>query len=86
MRLVFEAKKQHPLEWAAIASIAANLGCSAETLRRWVRRHQRDTGQRGGGQQDGANPLGDADPWRRLPGIQGASRLTKLNDYCPPRC
>ena len=48
VRLVFEAKEQHPSEWAAIVSIAANLGCSAETLRRWVRRHQRDTGQREG--------------------------------------
>ena len=45
VRLVFEAKEHHPSEWAAIVSIAANLGCSAETLRRWLRRHQRDTGQ-----------------------------------------
>ena len=48
VRLVFEAKEQHTSEWAAIVSIAANLGCSAETLRRWVRRYQRDTGQREG--------------------------------------
>ena len=48
VRLVFEAKEHHPSEWAAIVSIASNLGCSAETLRRWVRRHQRDTGQREG--------------------------------------
>ena len=48
VRLVFEAKEHHPSEWAAIVSIAANLGCSAETLRRWVRRHERDTGQREG--------------------------------------
>ena len=48
VRLVFEAKEHHPSEWAAIISIAANLGCSVETLRRWVRRHQRDTGQREG--------------------------------------
>ena len=48
VRLVFEAKEQHPSEWAAIVSIAANLGCSAETLRRWVRRYQRDTGPREG--------------------------------------
>ena len=48
VRLVFEAKEHHPAEWAAIVSIAANLGCSAETLRRWVRWQQRDTGQREG--------------------------------------
>ena len=48
MRLVFEAKDQHESEWAAIVSIAAKIGCTAETLRRWVRRHERDTGQREG--------------------------------------
>ena len=48
VRLVFEAKDQHASEWAAIVSIAAKIGCTAETLRRWVRRHQRDTGQREG--------------------------------------
>jgi transposase-like protein len=44
VRWVFEAKEQ----WAAIVSIAAKIGCTAETLRRWVRRHERDTGQREG--------------------------------------
>jgi transposase-like protein len=48
VRLVFEAKDQHESEWAAIVSIAAKIGCTAETLRRWVRRHERDTGQREG--------------------------------------
>jgi transposase-like protein len=48
VRLVFEAKEQHASEWAAIVSIAAKIGCTAETLRRWVRRHERDTGQREG--------------------------------------
>ena len=48
VRLVFEAKDQHASEWAAIVSIAAKIGCTAETLRRWVRRHERDTGQREG--------------------------------------
>ena len=35
-------------QWAAIVSIAGKIGCSAETLRRWVRRHERDTGPREG--------------------------------------
>jgi transposase len=48
VRLVFETKDQHVSEWAAIVSIAAKIGCTAETLRRWVRRHERDTGQREG--------------------------------------
>ena len=48
VRLVAEVKEQHASEWAAIVSIAAKIGCKAETLRRWVRRHERDTGQREG--------------------------------------
>jgi len=46
MRMVVEAQGQHDSQWAAIGSIATKIGCTAETLRRWVRRHERDTGQR----------------------------------------
>src|SRR3546814_12108323 len=35
-------------EWAAICSIAAKIGCTAETLRRWVRQTERDSGKREG--------------------------------------
>jgi transposase-like protein len=48
VRMVVEAQSQHDSQWAAIESIAAKIGCTAETLRRWVRRHERDTGQREG--------------------------------------
>ena len=48
VRLVFEAKEQYPSQWAAIESIAAKLGCTAETLRRWVRQAERDQGLRPG--------------------------------------
>jgi transposase len=48
VRMVFEAKEQYPSQWAAIESIAAKIGCKAETLRRWVRRAERDSGQRPG--------------------------------------
>ncbi|MCK7476026.1 MAG: hypothetical protein MZV49_26765 [Rhodopseudomonas palustris] len=33
-------------EWAAMVSIAGKIGCTAETLRRWVRQAEKDTGQR----------------------------------------
>ena len=46
--LVFEAKDQYESQWAAIVSIASKIGCSTETLRRWVRQHERDIGQREG--------------------------------------
>jgi transposase len=48
VRMVFDAKDQYPSQWAAIASIAGKIGCTAETLRRWVRQGERDAGVREG--------------------------------------
>ena len=48
VRLVMEQKGQHGSEWEAIGSIAAKLGCTAETLRLWVRQAERDEGTRPG--------------------------------------
>ena len=48
VRLVFEAKDRYESQWAAMVSIASKIGCSTETLRRWVRQHERDIGQREG--------------------------------------
>ena len=48
VRLVREHGAEHPSEWAAIESIAGKLGCTGETLRKWVRQAERDTGLRGG--------------------------------------
>jgi transposase len=48
VRMVFEAKDQYESQWAAIESIAAKIGCSAETLRKWLRQQERDAGQRAG--------------------------------------
>ncbi len=46
--MVFDAKDQYPSQWAAIESIAGKIGCTAETLRRWVREGERDSGVRDG--------------------------------------
>jgi transposase len=48
IRMVQEHGAEHPSQWAAIGSIASKLGCTAETLRKWVRQAERDAGQRGG--------------------------------------
>ena len=48
VRMVLEHQGEHALQWAAICSIAAKIGCSGETLRHWVRRHERDAGLRDG--------------------------------------
>ena len=48
VRLVQDHRSEYETQWAAITSIASKIGCSAETLRKWVRRSERDTGQRPG--------------------------------------
>ena len=48
VRLVREHRAEHDSEWAAIESIASKIGCTAETLRKWVRRTEVDAGERAG--------------------------------------
>ena len=46
--MVFEHEAEHESQWAAIGSIAGKIGCTAETLRKWVRQAERDrVGARG---------------------------------------
>ena len=48
IRLVMKQRSAHPSEWAALQAVATKLGTTAETLRKWVRQAERDTGQRPG--------------------------------------
>src|ERR671932_1115068 len=48
VRMVFDHQGDHASQWAAIVSIAAKIGCTAETLRKWVRQAERDQGLRAG--------------------------------------
>jgi transposase-like protein len=52
VRMVFEHAEEHDSQWAAINSIAAKVGCTAETLRKWVRRAEIDGGKRPGVSSD----------------------------------
>ena len=46
--MVEEHREAHASEWAVLQSVAPKLGCTAETLRKWVRQAQRDAGRRPG--------------------------------------
>ncbi len=46
--MVFEHQGEHKTQWAAIVSIASKIGCTGETLRKWVRQAERDQGKRSG--------------------------------------
>ena len=48
VRMVMEHGAEHASQWAAIVSIAAKFGCSAQTLHNWVAQDERDRGARAG--------------------------------------
>jgi transposase-like protein len=48
VRMVHEHRNEYPSQWATVESIAAKIGCSANTLHEWVRKHEVDAGLRDG--------------------------------------
>jgi transposase len=48
VRMVFEHQDEYESQWAAMASIAEKIGCTTESLRKWVRQAERDKGARPG--------------------------------------
>jgi len=48
VRLVMEQQGDYESQWAAIVSVSEKIGCTRETLRRWIRQAERDNGQRAG--------------------------------------
>ena len=57
IRMVLESQDEYDSQWAAICSIAPKIGCTPETLRVWVRQHERDTGGGDGGPPGAERPL-----------------------------
>ena len=48
VRMVFEHQSDHDSQWATMVSIGSKIGCTTETLRKWVRQAERDQGRREG--------------------------------------
>ncbi len=48
VRMVLDHQRDYASQWAAMISIAAKIGCAPETLRKWVRQAERDSGARPG--------------------------------------
>ena len=48
VRMVLENEREHPSQWSAIVSISEKIGCTSETLRKWVRQAEKDSGSRPG--------------------------------------
>ena len=57
VRMVQEHTGEYPTRWAAVQSIAAKIGCAAQTLHEWTKKAEVDGGKRAGVPSDVAEKL-----------------------------
>jgi transposase len=76
VRMVWEHESEHASQWAAIRSIASKMGCTAETLRKWVRQAERDQGRKPGLATDERQRLKDLERENRE--LKRANEILRL--------
>jgi transposase-like protein len=57
VRMVLDREGKHSSRWAAVSSVAAKIGCTAQTLNEWVKKAEVDDGPRPGVTSDAAEKL-----------------------------
>ena len=82
VRMVLEHQAEYDSQWAALVSVASKLGRTAETLRRWVRRAERDVGVRPGlKSEEGERPGLKSEEGERLKALERENReLRRANE------
>jgi transposase len=48
VHMLLEQQREYNSQWAAMTSVAGKVGCTAETLRKWVRQAEINQGKRAG--------------------------------------
>ena len=74
--MVLEHRGEHASQWAAIMSIAAKIGCTAQTLNNWVKTAEVDSGRK---------PGVTTDERERLKALERENRIVSFRLTIPDR-